>query len=263
MASTGPARVLLHILNIIITVLSVAVACASIWFFVQVNDFTNLRNKNHYLLDYNVYWPQIIPWLFFVVSLLVICVVSCGFAGTRKGRKGLLFMYMVSFGVVAVLMITVAVLAFVFTNHKQTDDFVKDTVWDAYVQTKNDPDVANSFALIERKLHCCGADGPRDYKNWRVDLPQSCCDTYYHGWLSSYPIECDFTNKLANERHGCSQVAMQYTKIVIMVLAAVCILIAILGFVCIAVAAGLSKALRRKNRVMAAKLESESEKVLI
>ncbi|KAF9406577.1 hypothetical protein HW555_013099 [Spodoptera exigua] len=61
MSTTGASSVLLFILNILHVVFGLGITCAAIWFFVEVHSITSLRNTNHYLLDYNVYWPQAIP----------------------------------------------------------------------------------------------------------------------------------------------------------------------------------------------------------
>lgn len=261
MATTG-SRVALHILNAINFVISLAIAAASLWFFCQVYEFTRLRNSNHYLLDYTVYWPQAIPWIFFFVAFFVIGVTACGFAGTRKKSRGLLKLYIVMLSIVILCLIAAAVIALVLADNKATDDFVKDTVWDVYFQAKIDNEVAESFGVIERKLHCCGADSPRDYKNWKSEFPMSCCDVYYHGWLEPYTIDCEFTNKLANERHGCSTVAAQYARIGIKVLSAASIFTAFIGIISVMVAVMLSRALEKRNRAPV-KNESESEKVLL
>ncbi|XP_014358767.2 23 kDa integral membrane protein [Papilio machaon] len=258
-------RVLLHVLNGVMVVLALALASAAIWFFCQVYEFTSLRNSNHYLLDYKLYWPQAIPWIFLIVSVIVLCVTSCGFSGVKKSSRGLLTVYIICMSVVVLLLITAAVISLVFADNKSTDDFVKDTVWDVYFQAKTDNEVATSFGTIERKLHCCGADSPRDYKNWKAEFPMSCCDVYYHGFLDlTRPImECEFTNKLANERYGCSTVAAQYARIAIKVMSAGAIFIAFIGLIAVAIAAGLYKALANKPPPMVVQYESESKKVLL
>ncbi|CAH0718338.1 unnamed protein product, partial [Brenthis ino] len=260
--STGVYRVALHILNSIHLIFGLAIASASIWFFCEVHDFTTLRNSNHYLLDYTVYWPQAVPWMFFIVALFSIGVASCGFASTKKKSKSLLTAYIIVLSVVVVCLITSGIVALVFANSKSTDDFVKDTVWDVYFQAKGDNDVAASFGVIERKLHCCGADSPRDYKNWKSEFPVSCCDVYYRGWLEPYALDCEFTNKLANERHGCSTVAAQYARIAIVVLSSVALLTAVIGMISIAYAVVFSRALEKRSRPPPQN-EFESKKVLL
>ncbi|XP_045781290.1 23 kDa integral membrane protein-like [Maniola jurtina] len=262
MSSLSVSKAVLYVLNTVFLILGLAIASASIWFFCEVHDFTKLRNSNHYLLDYTVYWPQAIPWVFFIVALLIIGVSVCGFTSARKKSKGLLTMYVTAMSIVIVLLIAAAVIALVFADNKSTDDFVKDTVWDVYFQAKNDNEVATAFGVIERKLHCCGADSPRDYKNWKAEFPMSCCDVFYRGWLDPYAIDCAFTNKLANERHGCSTVAAQYARIAIKVLSGAAIFTAMIGIIAVVFAVAMYKSLKIRNRPPPTH-ESESKKVLL
>lgn len=262
MASAGPSSVLLTILNVLHVVFGVAIACTAIWFFVEVYSITSLRNANHYLLDYNVYWPQAIPWVFIVAGILVICVSCCGFVGARKRSSGLVFMY-IAFEVIAiVVLIGASIVALTLADTKATESFMQDAIWDVYTQMKSDVIVEKAFGEMEKRFQCCGAGGPRDYKNWRNEFPISCCDTYYHGWIGSFAIDCDFSNKLANERHGCTQVAINYTSIIIKVLAAAGVFTAFIGIMNVIVAVTLSRSLKKKPRLPVHQ-ESESKKVLL
>lgn len=263
MGTASASKCLLTVLNVLYTILGLALAAGSIWFFVEVQQFTNLRNSNHYLLDYKVYWPQAIPWMFFVCAILVIGVSCCGFSGVKKNSRGIVLLYLAFLVIAIVLLLAAAVIALVFADNKATDDFVKDTVWDAYFQAKSDRDTESAFGRIEKKLHCCGADSPRDYKNWKNEFPQSCCDVYFHGFYDTYTLDCEFTNKLANERYGCSTVASQYARIFIKVLSGVSILTAFIGIMGLVSAVSLSRALRKKSRVVEQKNESDSKKVLL
>lgn len=262
MGTTSASSVLLFILNILHVVFGLAITCTAIWFFIEVHSITSLRNANHYLLDYKVYWPQAIPWVFILVGVLVICVSCCGFVGAKKKSNGLVVMYIVFEVMAIVALLTAAVVALVFADTKSTDEFVKDTIWDVYTTMRNDRSIEMGFGTMEKRMQCCGASGPRDYISWRREFPVSCCDTYYHGWIGSYNIDCDFTNKLANERHGCSEVAINYTKIIIKALSAASVFTAFVGIMNVIVAVTLSKSMKRKPR-LPPQLESESKKVLL
>lgn len=263
MSTKSASSVLLFILNILHVVFGLTITCTSIWFFVEVHSITSLRNANHYLLDYNVYWTQAIPWVFILVGVFVICVSCCGFVGAKKKSNGFVVMY-IAFEVTAIIALIVsAAIALSFADSDSTNKFVEDTIWDVYTTMKDNKALEQSFGNMEKRMQCCGASGPRDYINWRREFPVSCCDTYYHGWIGEYNIDCDFTNKLANERHGCTEVATNYARIVIRVLSGACVFTAFLGIMNVIVAVTLSKSMKNKKRPMPVQLESESKKVLL
>lgn len=257
------SKVCAHVLNTIYAILGLALFAAAVWFFVEVKEVTNLRNSNHYLLDYNLYWPQVIPWLFIIIGVLVMSVSACGFSGTSKKSKPLLRVHVTFVSITIILASAVAVIALVFADSKASENFIKDTIWDAFYQMKEHHDVEQSFGRIEKRLQCCGAESPRDYVNWKNDFPQSCCDVFYHGWLEPYTINCEITNKLANERHGCATVAATFSSIIIKVLSGVTILIVLFSIIILVNSIRQLKSLLRRPRVMQAQQESESKKGLI
>lgn len=198
----------LYVVNIAYAVFGLASAATGIWFFVQLSEFVALRNSNHYLLDYRVYWPQVAPWLFILLGLVLMCIAFCGWCGASQESRSLLGVYGGFLVLIIVLQGIAAVLVFVFIDGEDTDRFIKDTVYDGFYNSQGNPEVFKSFGRIERRLRCCGANDARDYRAWRSDLPLTCCyDSYYRA-------TCDFTDKEANERLGCAKVAAVYTKII-------------------------------------------------
>lgn len=267
MGSSGVSSAVLVILNILNVVFGLALTAASIWFFVELQNVTSLRNQNHYLLDYKVYWPQAVPWIFLFSGIFVLLVSCCGFVGTKKQSRGVLFMYVIFQVIALVLLIVATIIALVFADSSHTDQFVADTIWDAYNNMKEDRDVETAFGILERRYQCCGAGGPRDYKNWRNTFPPSCCDTFYHGWaLGDIIIDCDITNKLPNERLGCAEVASHYARIAIKVFSAAAVVTAFIGILNLVVALMLSRSLKKRKATgvaVTAQNEFESKKVLL
>lgn len=257
------AKVLIA-LNVVYTVLGLAITATALWFFIEVYNITSLRNSNHYKLDYSVYWPQAIPWLFIFAGVFVMVVSCCGFAGAKKKKRSLVVMYVTFQIIVIILLIIAAIIALVFADSVASDKFITDAIWDSFANMKDEPGIETAFGLIERKLQCCGATSPRDYKGRRNDFPMSCCDTYYHGWSIEPVYYCAITDKLPNERLGCSEVASHHARIVIEVLAAAAIFTAFIGALNLAAAGYLSKALRKPPpKVTVAHYEVESKKVLL
>lgn len=253
MAKEDLYKAVLYILNIIFGVFGLVTAATGIWFFVQVTEFVSLRNSNHYLLDYRVYWPQVAPWLFILLGMFILFIAMCGWCGTNKESRGILGIYGLFLILIIFLQIIAATLIFVFVDGEYTDTFVKDIVYDGYYNSQSNPDVFKSFGRIERKLRCCGANDARDYRSWRNDLPLTCClDSYYRA-------TCEFTDKEANERLGCAKVASVYTKIISSVIAGVSLLLSLLEVVGLILAWKLFHALREVEHYITERKEGETE----
>ncbi|KPJ14818.1 CD63 antigen [Papilio machaon] len=253
MAKVEMIKGVLYILNVVYAVLGLVTAATGIWFFVQLQEFVTLRNTNHYLLDYRVYWPQVAPWLFILLGLFVMMVALCGYCGANKESRGLLGIYAIFLILIVIGQVITATLIFVFVDGEDTDRFIKDTVYDGYYNSQSNPDVFKSFGRIERKLRCCGANDARDYRSFRNDLPLSCCQDSY------YRATCDFTDKEANERLGCAKVAAVYTKIISSSVAGASLIISLIEIVGVVLAWKLFNSLREVEHYITERKEGETE----
>ncbi|XP_014358768.2 CD63 antigen [Papilio machaon] len=253
MAKVEMIKGVLYILNVVYAVLGLVTAATGIWFFVQLQEFVTLRNTNHYLLDYRVYWPQVAPWLFILLGLFVMMVALCGYCGANKESRGLLGIYAIFLILIVIGQVITATLIFVFVDGEDTDRFIKDTVYDGYYNSQSNPDVFKAFGRIERKLRCCGANDARDYRSFRNDLPLSCCQDSY------YRATCDFTDKEANERLGCAKVAAVYTKIISSSVAGASLIISLIEIVGVVLAWKLFNSLREVEHYITERKEGETE----
>lgn len=277
MASESSLKSTVYAVNAVYAILGLALAATAIWFFVQVTEFTNLRNTNHYLLDYRVYWLQITPWFFILLGIFVLFVALCGWLGAAKDSSSLMSAHVIFLIAVIIGHLIASALVFIFVDSEATDRFVKDTVYDGYYNIRDDANAARAFGLIERKLRCCGANDARDYKTWRTDLPVTCCNQSYYNsqdlsasyYASSYDATgrysgynsyntyggsysgdyrpfriCEFTDKEANERYGCIRVAAVYSKIIGLSIASVSLVMALLEIIALVAAWRLNRIYR-------------------
>ncbi|CAG9789937.1 unnamed protein product [Diatraea saccharalis] len=232
------------ILNVLQTILSVILAGISIWFFIELKSLTDLRNRDRYLLDFSVYWPQVLPWIFFVISVFVICVSLCGIYGACSGRKAAVITYITFLSIVIVAAFAAGVMGLVCGDTKSTDDFVSETVRDAYSQMKVRKDIIVAFGKLESRLRCCGTSGASDYTSGKI--PDSCCD-------KNELVECENS---ASRRLGCVEVVVPYSRMFIRYTSIGSIAIAVVCLASLIVAILLLRSSRSKKD----RLKSEAEK---
>lgn len=266
----APSKSALNAINISLTVLATAIAATALWFYSEVVWLAQLRNYSHYALDFTVYWPQAAPWLFVLASLFTLIACGIGFCGTKRSNPCLLRAHAGVLYAASLVLAIVAIVVLVCAVDRPTTEFFRDTIWDAYHQlSARNNQVEGSLWAMERRLSCCGPDSPRDYKQWRDELPQSCCDIYRRTWFQPEPMiqECGFASKLANERPGCIHVAAQYARITLYSLSGGALVAAILGAVLASLALSRARYVgnnnKRNHKFMAQQIESESGKVLI
>ncbi|XP_028171295.1 tetraspanin-7-like [Ostrinia furnacalis] len=237
------------VLNILQTILSIALACVSMWFFVELKNITDLRNKDRYLLDFTLYWPQVLPWVFLVISIAVIFVNLCGFYGICRKNKSSLYVYVVFLSLVTLAAFAAGVLGFTCADAKETDDFISGAVSDAYSEMKVRKEVIDAFSNIERRLRCCGIQGSSDYTQSRI--PPSCCDYQ----------DAAFCENAASRRLGCAQVAVPYTRMFMRYTSVASLAIAILSVGSLIVAILLVRSRKSKSDRFNSTPEQEPLKV--
>jgi hypothetical protein len=237
------------ILNVLQSVLALILAGVSMWFFVELKTFTDLRDRDRYLLDFEVYWPQILPWVFFVVCLIVIFVSMCGAYGAYTNKKPALVTYVTFLSIVTIGALAAGTLGLVCGDSKTTDDFMATTVSDAYSQMKLRKEVITAFGNIEKRFRCCGIKGSSDYTF--VSIPESCCD-------KDELVACENS---ASRRRGCSEVAIPYTRMFIRYMSIGSIIVGVVCTISLIVAVMLAITARSKKDRLKSAAEKEPLKL--
>ncbi|KAL0810255.1 hypothetical protein ABMA28_010418 [Loxostege sticticalis] len=238
-------RLISTVLNIIQTVLSIALASVSMWFFVELKNIIDLRNKDRYLLDFTLYWPQVLPWIFLVISIIIIFVNICGFYGICKKNKSTLYVYVVFLSLVTLAAFAAGIVGLTCADSKTTDDFISGAVSDAYSEMKIRKEVIDAFGNIERRLRCCGIKGSSDYTH--TAIPESCCDR-------DETVACENS---ASRRLGCAEVAVPYTRMFMKFTSVGALVIACISVGSLIVAILLVRS--RRNKADRFKSEAEQE----
>lgn len=232
------------ILNVLQAIIAVVLAGVSIWYFIELKGLTDLRNRDRNLLDFNVYWPQVMPWLFLFVSVVVITVNVCGVYSSCVKSKSTLYVYVTFLAVVTLAAFAAGVVGLTCADSKSTDAFISETVSDAYSEMKFRKEVGVAFGSIETRLRCCGIKGSSDYTH--TTIPETCCD-------KNELVSCENS---ASRRLGCADVAVPYTRMFVKFTSITSIVIALIGVFSIIVAVLLVRSARGKSD----RLKSEAEK---
>ncbi|KAM3968800.1 CD151 antigen-like [Aphomia sociella] len=241
------------ILNILYTLIGFALSVVSIWFFIELKEITDLRNSDKYLLNFQVAWPQAIPWIFLTIGISLVAVSLCGYC-SACGKKSVIIIYCIFLVMAIVASIIGGSVALIFADDKATDNFISEMVWDGLLETKLHKHKAIAFGNVERKFRCCGANNPGDYTFWMKSFPDSCCDADTTGL-------CDFNNNLPRERHGCTEVVTHYSRIFIRTLSIASLVSGFIGILNLIVALSLIKNLRRRPKKMRDNHETDTLKL--
>lgn len=250
------SKVILYILNVVYALFGVLLLLEGIGFYIYVCMFTSLRNSNHYLLDFKLYWPQILPFVFGFSGLFVMFVCCCGCCSAAKKNQGFTIMHALFTLLTIGTVIASCVLALVYGDSDESHKFLKDALYDGFSEAKTNTAVSASFSSVESWLQCCGVDGSSDYKGSRKSLPNSCC-----GFDINSTQVCEYTSKTANERHGCAPVGVSYSIISLKALGATAALTAFFGL--LTLIASLSMGIRKRRPAVYEATDIETKKGLL
>ncbi|GBP84048.1 CD63 antigen [Eumeta japonica] len=195
--------------NALLTVDGATLAGGGTWAYLHLAEIATLRNDNHYLLDYNIHWPQVAPWMFVCAGIAVLPVAMCGLCGALGRTRTALSLHALLLLLLVLVHAAVAVLVFLYIDGEPTETFIKDSVFDGIQNAKTEPEILKAFGRLERRLRCCGAHDVTDYRMWPTALdrrPLSCCS---HDTLAAV---CPFSSREVNMRFGCAQVAIKKTS---------------------------------------------------
>ncbi|XP_049882359.1 23 kDa integral membrane protein-like [Pectinophora gossypiella] len=224
-------KVSFSFVNILYTLTAIGLAAGAIWYSLKVKEVTDLRSYEKYQLDLNIYWPQVLPYIFVAIAVFVVLVTCCGLCGAGTGSKGGLITYNVFLFIVILILIGAGVTSVLVATQK-CETFIKDTLHDVFQEAQRKNYVREEFGNFERNLHCCGADGPNNYLG---RIPESCCN------------EGDNCNEMVNRRKGCIEVATVYTKWAFIIGTAACGVVAFLCIISMALSYALIRSIGSKT----------------
>lgn len=187
-------RILICIVNIVYALIAAALAYVVYLFSVEIQLLKDSRNYEKYQLDYDIYWPQVIPWIFGAAALAAIFVAIIGFFGAGFDSKSVSATY-IGLAVISILALIGAGVTGVIKTERMVKQ-VNETILDVFTHSLEKKEIRQEFDRIERLLRCCGAMNQNEYAG--IGLPASCCDK---------GTECHFT-----KRNGCVVVVTDYSS---------------------------------------------------
>ncbi|XP_011049563.1 PREDICTED: CD63 antigen [Acromyrmex echinatior] len=150
-------KYILFIFNLIFAISGIGIIVAGAWVLADVGEF------DHFM-ENRIMAP---PIVLIVAGSIVFAIAFLGCYGAIKEHYNMLIAFAVALLIIFVIELAVGIAAAVFKN-----DFsmaMKNTLKESMKNyTESDKQAWNN---IQKKLQCCGVDGPRDWI-----IPSSCCD---------------------------------------------------------------------------------------
>lgn len=118
-----------------------------------------------------------LPIIVLIGGLIIVIIGFLGCCGAMKESKCMLNTY--AFIVIVLLLaeLTCGILLLIYPN--QAEEFLKETMGEAYKSYGEDPTATKSIDIIQSDLHCCGVENYTDWQSWPYgqtgNVSRGCC----------------------------------------------------------------------------------------
>ncbi|XP_020291393.1 CD63 antigen [Pseudomyrmex gracilis] len=154
-------KYILFIFNLIFAVSGVGIIAAGGFVLGDISEF------NHFV-EGRIIAP---PIVLIVAGAIVFLIAFLGCYGALKEHYNMLIAFAVALVIIFVIELAVGIAAAVFKN-----DFsmvMKDSLKES-LKTYSEAD-RQAWDNVQKKLQCCGVDGPSDWTSSTLSFPSSCC----------------------------------------------------------------------------------------
>lgn len=171
--------ILISIPNILI---GISLSSLSIWFISEANESTTI--KNHDVSADTVFWAESLPWVFFTIGILSICVSIYATYTSRRYNKNALFYTTICVCIVLVLLIITLCVLMCVGSPLMNNYY--------YTVSENTDQRLSTNVNAQKKILCCFCEDTKL-------ISQFCC----------YSDVCDQDNEVKN-RCMCDNILVEF-----------------------------------------------------
>lgn len=174
------SKFILVVLNIILSILALAMISCGIYVLVMVNKY--VTNGEWYGIEFGVI--QVASGILIGVGAVILFICWLGCCGAMNENTGCLICYAVIVFCLVILQIIAFIMAVVF--YSKVNSGLHDTLTNTLTYNYSiyhDTPATQSWDYIQSNLQCCGVNSPIDWKSsdWKknvskvTNVPTSCC----------------------------------------------------------------------------------------
>lgn len=181
------------------------------------------------------------PVVLIIVAIIVFIVAFFGCCGAVKENHCMIVTFSVFLLIIIVAELAVGIAAYI--KRDDLEDSITKHLQDSISQYPKDPSVKKAFDVFQTDLSCCGINGPTDWKNNSLAIPDSCCS----GQVIKEGVATSCTETSATLHHtGCLAEILKLFKGTAMLLGGVGLGIAIVQVLGVTFACCLARSIRNQ-----------------
>jgi hypothetical protein len=156
------AKLLLTIFNALFLV------CGIVLVILGAKDFTNAKNINAIITELNGVNAVVIG-----VGVIIVVISFLGCCGALKENACMLNMFLALLMIILIAEIAVGYLA--FKNKSKIEEIAADSAYKSLNETSKNELLRQAWDDVQTSMLCCGARSYKDYEDFKMEIPASCC----------------------------------------------------------------------------------------
>ncbi|KAK2157109.1 hypothetical protein LSH36_198g02000 [Paralvinella palmiformis] len=180
-------KYLLFFFNFIFWLIGCILIAVGGWGFIEKNRFAFSGPEKHDFTIYDIIFDLTI--IMIVVGGVVFTLAFAGCVGALRENICLLKFFSYALGILFVLQVVLAILAFVFSAAVKTKITEMLEMEGIIRYQGNDPDLTNFIDWFQKTFQCCGV-GQDGFKDWNNNMYFRCNETNPSHWRCSVPFSC-------------------------------------------------------------------------
>ncbi|XP_026757735.1 CD63 antigen [Galleria mellonella] len=223
-------KYLLFLFNLLFAITGLIILIVGIKAEVNSSPYIDLTDENFYTSA---------PVVMIIVGIIVFVVAFFGCCGAVKENHCMIITFSVFLLIIFLAELGVGIAGYV--KHKDLENSILRHLNDTIKDYPTNPDVQRTFDIIQTDLKCCGINGPNDWENNKLPIPNTCCDGQVI--TNGTPAECSINSPTLHNK-GCLAEVVSHLQEIAAVLGGVGIGIAIVQLLGVIFACCLARSIR-------------------
>lgn len=181
------------------------------------------------------------PITLIIVGLIIFVVAFFGCCGAVKENHCMIVTFSVFLLIIFVAEIAVGIAGYI--HHDTLEESVHRYLNHSIIDYPNNTEVRNNYDFIQTDLQCCGINGPQDWANNNIKIPNSCCSG--QEIINGALVDCNASSPMLHQT-GCLQLLVDHYKDIAVILGGVGLGVAIVQLLGVIFACCLARSIRRE-----------------
>lgn len=225
-------KYLLFAFNLLFAITGLVVLAVGIKALIDSSPYVDLSDERLYTS---------LPVLLIIVGIIVFVVAFFGCFGAVKENHCMVVTFSVFLLFIFVAELAIGIAGYM--EHNNLEKTISKQLEKSITDYSTDASVKKMFDMVQTELYCCGINGPKDWTNKSMTIPESCCDGQEINSAGVITMPCSITSEHIHSA-GCLPKLVEYFNHIAVILGGVGIGIAVVQLLGVIFACFLARSIR-------------------